>query len=758
MEVTEEPTVEPTEEPPAEATEEPVGEVGQLEVLIESPRIVKEDPTASCEMSINEGGDTNPFTFSFAAINVTGVNSYEWLIDGALVSTAQSFNHVFPSTGTYGILLRCITSTLGTIEISGSVSIVSLPEARFDITPVTSGFTPLTVYTANTSTGQGLSFLWEVINAPAGAGPFSPSSAQDTSYTFTVPGIYRIRLTASNANGSSVFEQEVAVNERPPIVDFTVSPNSGALPLTVTLTPVIGTNSGPVTSWLWDFGDGTSSVLQGPHTVVFTAVGTYTIRLDYSGPGGSGFIVKQVVVVEDGGAIDADFTLVSQQNAGGGIELCLRNLSTGPIARNLWDFGDGSPVIENNSDVVCHMFATGGTYTVRLRAENAAGTVSSEAQRSYTLVAAPVAVINASATTITWGSTVNFDGSASTGVIDTYEWDFNGDGVTDATGETANGIPIGNIGGVMRLGANPVRLTVTGPGGSSFVEAIIVVERLGLTCDFSGPLSVVPLSGAQNYTSSVGSINGRTVTYHWSLTGPGVNAGFATPNISYAFTNEGTYTLTLSASTPDGASCSTTKTITVAWPALTCNLTGDFNPLPNGTNYTYTMNVTGLAGRTATYDWYIGGSLLQSGPSNTFSRSWMVNNTVEELRVVVTPSAGTGCDQTRTITAAYRALTCSISGNAAPRPNMPSDPGGVNNYTYSAVTGNVDGRPLTYTWTIDGVAAGSSSSVTRNWDWTQIGESDAFALTVVADNGDGTFDTCNASDDAQSHVRAAERR
>src|SRR4029453_17974613 len=41
-----------------------------------------------------------------------------------------------------------------------------------------------------------------------------------------------------------------------PTVDFTASPGSGTAPLTVTFA---ATTSGQVTSWLWNFGDGTTS-------------------------------------------------------------------------------------------------------------------------------------------------------------------------------------------------------------------------------------------------------------------------------------------------------------------------------------------------------------------------------------------------------------------------------------------------------------------------------------------------------------------
>ncbi len=69
----------------------------------------------------------------------------------------------------------------------------------------------------------------------------------------------------------------------PPAANFTASPTSGTAPLTVQFTDQ---STGSITSWSWDFGDGTTSTVQNPqHT--YTAIGTYTVSLTVSGPGGS---------------------------------------------------------------------------------------------------------------------------------------------------------------------------------------------------------------------------------------------------------------------------------------------------------------------------------------------------------------------------------------------------------------------------------------------------------------------------------------
>ena len=68
-----------------------------------------------------------------------------------------------------------------------------------------------------------------------------------------------------------------------PVVNFSPSVTSGTAPLTVAFS---NTTTGSVTTWAWDFGDGTSSNAQSP-THIYTVAGIYRVTLTATGPGGS---------------------------------------------------------------------------------------------------------------------------------------------------------------------------------------------------------------------------------------------------------------------------------------------------------------------------------------------------------------------------------------------------------------------------------------------------------------------------------------
>ena len=71
-----------------------------------------------------------------------------------------------------------------------------------------------------------------------------------------------------------------------PAARFTANPTFGGVTLDIKLSDHSATASSPFTSWLWDFGDGTTGCEQYPvHT--FPAFGTYTISLKVESPEGS---------------------------------------------------------------------------------------------------------------------------------------------------------------------------------------------------------------------------------------------------------------------------------------------------------------------------------------------------------------------------------------------------------------------------------------------------------------------------------------
>jgi len=129
------------------------------------------------------------------------------------------------------------------------------------------------------STGDPESWLWDF-------GDGSTSTLQNPTHTYTTVGIYSVSLTATNANGSDTETKEnyIMVSDPPaPIAEFGSSNTTISIGGNIDFTD-LSTNN-PL-SWLWDFGDGNTSILQNPsHT--YSTLGNYTVALTASNPFGS---------------------------------------------------------------------------------------------------------------------------------------------------------------------------------------------------------------------------------------------------------------------------------------------------------------------------------------------------------------------------------------------------------------------------------------------------------------------------------------
>jgi PKD repeat protein len=85
--------------------------------------------------------------------------------------------------------------------------------------PITTGIAPLTVSFTDTSTGDGLSYLWAF-------GDGGTSTQSSPSYTYDDPGEYEATLLVQNTNGESQASQTVIVYE-----PFSGGPPMGMIPM-----------------------------------------------------------------------------------------------------------------------------------------------------------------------------------------------------------------------------------------------------------------------------------------------------------------------------------------------------------------------------------------------------------------------------------------------------------------------------------------------------------------------------------------------
>jgi PKD repeat protein len=106
-----------------------------------------------------------------------------------------------------------------------------------------------TVTFTDTSTNTPTSWDWDWKDSTA------HGTTQNPTHVFTVAGNYAVTLKATNAGGDStpVSSYTIAVSIAAPTANFTGTPLTGNVPLTVAFTD---SSTGTPTSWYWVFGDG----------------------------------------------------------------------------------------------------------------------------------------------------------------------------------------------------------------------------------------------------------------------------------------------------------------------------------------------------------------------------------------------------------------------------------------------------------------------------------------------------------------------
>ncbi|MEO5572091.1 MAG: PKD domain-containing protein [Bacteroidia bacterium] len=227
-------------------------------IVINSDASFTADATSGCP----------PLTVNFTSLSAVGGNQYNWNFGDGASSTQAHPTHTYTSNGSFNVSLT-ITFNNGCVNtyiLPVPINLNSTQSSFVTPTPVTA-CAPFTINLSDNSSGT-VSWNWNF-------GDGTTSSIQNTSHTYTIPGTYTISLlTHANGNNCDQF-----------IPDYsTLIINGGGANfsyITELCPPYIATfhdSSTNAVSWLWNFGDGTSSTLQHP-THTYANPGTYSASL-----------------------------------------------------------------------------------------------------------------------------------------------------------------------------------------------------------------------------------------------------------------------------------------------------------------------------------------------------------------------------------------------------------------------------------------------------------------------------------------------
>ena len=396
--------------------------------------------------------------------------------------------------------------------------------------------------------------------------------------------------------------------------DFSSATNSGCAPLVVKFSD---SSSGNPSSWKWDLGNGTASVLQNPSVVYFDP-GTYTVKLTIQNAFGVDSITKiQYITVYSSPVINFDASTLTGCYP---LKTQFSDLSlpgSGVLNSWKWDFGDGNFSDEENPG---HIYKSTGNFNVSLRAVNNFGCVTSKTITSFIQITTGVKAdfFNSTSQSCNAPATIDFTSkSTGTGTLN-YYWDF-GD---DSTSTAANPSHTYNS-----SGSYTVTLIVT--NGTGCTDTLIKPKliTIGATkADFSIPEIVC--QGAPVFLKNTSSPVPSSATWNFS------DGTFSDSiNAIKVFEKAGVYNITM-VSNNGACKDSVTKNIQVAAKPVISFSASDSVSCSVPFNVKFNNTSSGVANRktetsTNTYYWDFGDGSNSDAQSPTHTYSNEGNYTVK---------------------------------------------------------------------------------------------------------------------------------
>ncbi len=397
---------------------------GCRDTLIRPNYITVNGPTANFR-SVSNTSICSSATVCFSDSSTTDgrnpLSQWIWSFDNGPSDTTTSRNicHTYNTGGVFNIKLTVVDSSgcRNSFTRPGLVTVYH-PSASFN-TFDTISCPQHAVTFNNTSTGSGLTYVWNF-----GDGP-TTSTATNPTHIYPRSGLYTVTLIAYDNHGcSDTAVMTNVVHIVTPQANFTMSDTLALCPpLVVNFT----NTSVNYLTYSWNFGTtgGTSSLLSPSFT--YTVADTFHVALTVTGPGGCVSVkIKNIVVKGPRGR----FTY-------GGLSGCVPSTvnftaTTRDAANFVWDYRDGV-ILDTTTSTSSHTYTQPGAYVPQLILSDSAGCVvpltGTDTIRIYDIISR----FNFNTPTLCNNGTVLFNNTTTAAdVIAGYTWNF-GDSSTPST-------------------------------------------------------------------------------------------------------------------------------------------------------------------------------------------------------------------------------------------------------------------------------------------------------------------------------------
>ncbi len=375
-------------------------------------------PTASFTALNNCLNASSVFTNNSSAPNGSTIAQYYWNFGDGTFSLLQQPQHTYTNAANYQISLSVITN-------NGCVSSYTLPITVYPL--------PVVSFTANSLCANQSAQFTGIISGNQQNTQWNwnfggtTSSVQNPSYNFPGWGTYTITLSATDNNGcTNNVSQNVDIHPAPVI---SISSTGVCLGSATTFTNSSAIPSGSITGWAWDFNaDGITDNSTQNASTTYTSSGTYNVIISAASNYGCVFTTTVQAVVN--ALPTANF---SATNNCLHIPSVFANNSTAPngssITQYSWTFGNGN---SSTAQQAPYTYSAAGTYQVILSVTTNQG-CSASVTNSITIYPAPLTNFSSNPVCVNQHMQFSNQSSISTGTITVWKWDFNNDGIVDAS-------------------------------------------------------------------------------------------------------------------------------------------------------------------------------------------------------------------------------------------------------------------------------------------------------------------------------------
>lgn len=484
------------------------------------------------------------FADSSLLAGTDSIVSWAWNFYDGTTSNLADPTHAYSVSGTLTAELT-VTSKTGCLHTYGkNIKVNPAPKALFDADSVCIGGTTIFTDASTFISGDYLTgWQWDF-------GDGQTASIQSPTHEYQMAGSYNVMLvtTSGKGNCNDTLRKTVQV--------FTL-PQTGFIFSTacagkqVIFTDQSSTSTGIITSWLWNFGNGDSSVMQYPSYVYDTA-GSYLVTLKCTTTKGCSNTLSQLVKVNAIPQLSYAFQSVCPGDSTFFINHS--SIATGD-AITAWNWNFGDPYSSNTASTyhAAHVYDSSGTYLVTLVGTSKYGCKDTLVQ-TVKVFDNPQANFKVDNVCLGDSSILTSLALAKNDSIVSWKWYI--DGAETDSGNIATLLP------TLDKNYTICHKVITSNGCNDSACKTFTVYPLPVA-SYNMAKAVLCVNELGKFTDSSYTLAGKIVKWNWNF---GDSGSSTLQNPSFIFSHTGIYPVTLTVTSSYGCTAAYADTIRVSGP------------------------------------------------------------------------------------------------------------------------------------------------------------------------------------------------